>query len=111
MIFHLNHQRPLSGNNFIMCIPSYVKYIVLGVSVGLFIILSVFYTHSTLQLVLAMILAIVQSRINCPKCGNPILKDKNGWYIFTMRTTCRHCGQDTLLCEIEPDEVTQKRLQ
>ncbi len=58
-----------------------------------------------------MIFAIIQSRIRCPKCGNSILKDKNGWYIFTMRTTCRHCGQDTLLCEIEPDEVTQKRLQ
>lgn len=93
-----------------MCIPSYVKYIFLGMAVGLLIILSVFYTHSTLQLVLAMMLAIVQSRITCPKCGNSILKDKNGWYIFTMRTACRHCGQDTLLCEIEPDEVTQKRL-
>lgn len=93
-----------------MCIPSYGKYIVLGVSVGLLIILSVFYTHSTIQLIFAMILAIVQSRINCPKCGNSILKDKNGWYIFTLRTTCRHCGQDTLLCEIEPDEVTSQRL-
>jgi len=93
-----------------MCIPSYVKYVFLGIAVGLFIILSVFYTHSPLQLVLAMMLAIVQSRINCPKCGNPILKDKNGWYIFTLRTTCRHCGQDTLLCDIESDEVTQERL-
>jgi rRNA maturation protein Nop10 len=93
------------------CIPAYARYIILGVMVGLFIILSIFYTQSTLQLGLAMVFAILQSRINCPKCGNPILKDKNGWYIFTMRTTCRHCGQDTMLCEIEPDEVTQKRLQ
>ncbi|WP_309498838.1 hypothetical protein [Sulfurovum sp.] len=93
-----------------MCIPSYGKYIVLGVCVGLLIILSVFYTHSTIQLIFAMILAIIQSRINCPKCGNPLLKDKNGWYIFTLRTTCRHCGQDTLLCEAEPDEVTKQRL-
>ncbi len=93
------------------CIPAYARYIILGVMVGLFIILSIFYTQSTLQLGLAMVFAILQSRINCPKCGKPILKDKNGWYIFTMRTTCRHCGQDTLLCEIEPDEVTQKRLQ
>ena len=93
------------------CIPAYAKYIILGVMVGLFIILSIFYTQSILQMGLAMVFAIIQSRINCPKCGNPILKDKNGWYIFTMRTTCRHCGQDTMLCEIEPDEVTQKRLQ
>ena len=93
------------------CIPAYAKYIILGIMVGLFIILSIFYTQSILQLGLAMVFAILQSRIICPKCGKPILKDKNGWYIFTMRTTCRHCGQDTLLCEIEPDEVTQKRLQ
>lgn len=57
-----------------------------------------------------MVFAIVQSRIICPKCKQSILKDKNGWYIFTMRTTCRHCGQDTLLCEVESDEVTSKRL-
>ena len=93
-----------------MCIPSYAKYMILSVSVGALIIFSVFYTHSTLQLGLAMLLAIIQSRINCPKCANAILKDKNDWYIFTMRTTCRHCGQDTLLCEIEPDEVTNARL-
>ena len=93
------------------CIPAYAKYIILGVLVGLFIILSIFYTQSLLQLGLAMVFAIIQSRVTCPKCGNPILKDKNGWYIFTMRTTCRHCGQDTMLCEVEPDEVTQKRLQ
>lgn len=93
-----------------MCVPSYGKYIILGVCVGLLVVLSVFYTHSTIQLVFAMVLAIVQSRIHCPKCGNPILKDKNGWYIFTLRTICRHCGQDTLLCEVEPDEVTKQRL-
>ena len=92
------------------CIPAYVKYIILGVLVGLFIILSIFYTQSILQMGLAMVFAIMQSRVYCPKCGNSILKDKNGWYIFTVRTTCRHCGQDTMLCDVEPDEVTQKRL-
>lgn len=92
------------------CIPAYVKYILLSVMVGLFVILSIFYTHSTLQLGIAMFFAILQSRVQCPKCGNPILKDKNGWYIFTVRTICRHCGQDTMLCEVEPDEVTAERL-
>lgn len=92
------------------CIPAYAKYIILGVTVGLFIILSIFYTQSLVQMGLAMVFAIMQSRVTCPKCGNSILKDKNGWYIFTMRTTCRHCGQDTMLCDIEPDEITQERL-
>jgi hypothetical protein len=93
-----------------LCIPAYVKYITLGVLVGFFIILSVFYTYNIAQLVLAFILAIAQSRVLCPKCANPILKDKNGWYVFTVRTICRHCGQDTLLCEIEPDNITNMRL-
>jgi len=27
-----------------------------------------------------------------------------------MRSTCRHCGEDTLFYEIEPDEVTSQRI-
>ena len=58
-----------------------------------------------------MVFSIIWSRIRCPKCGESLWKDKNGWYIFTIRTTCRHCGQDTNLCEVEPDEVTRQRLE
>ena len=93
-----------------MCIPSYYKYIFLFLVVGTLVILAVFYER-LFYFVPIFIFSIIWSRIRCPKCGESLLKDKNGWYIFTMRTTCRHCGQDTLLCEIEPDEVTQKRLQ
>ncbi len=93
-----------------MCIPSYVKYISLFLVVGTLVILAVFYDR-LFYFVPMFIFSIIWSRIRCPKCKKPLLKDKNGWYIFTIRTTCRHCGQDTLLCEIEPDEVTQKRLQ
>ena len=92
------------------CIPAYVKYITLAISVGMLVILSVFYAGNLVPMVLAMVFAIMQSRVKCPKCENPLLKDKNGWYIFTMRPTCRHCGQDTLLCEVEDDEVTEGRL-
>lgn len=93
-----------------MCIPSYYKYIFLFLVVGTLVILAVFYDR-LFYFVPMFIFSIIWSRIRCPKCGESLLKDTNGWYIFTMRTTCRHCGQDTLLCEIEPDEVTQKRLQ
>jgi hypothetical protein len=27
-----------------------------------------------------------------------IAKDKNGWYMLTMRPTCRTCGHDTMIC-------------
>ena len=93
-----------------MCIPSSYKYIFLFLVVGTLVILAVFYDR-LFYFVPIFIFSIIWSRIRCPKCGESLLKDKNGWYIFTMRTTCRHCGQDTLLCEIESDEVTQKRLQ
>jgi len=81
----------------------------LSIVIGSLVILSIF-TENLFYALPIMVFAIIQSRISCPKCKQPILKDKNGWYMFTMRTTCRHCGQDTLLCEIEPDEVTTERL-
>jgi len=92
-----------------MCFSSYLKYMFLSIVIGSLVILSIF-TENLFYALPIMVFAIIQSRISCPKCKQPILKDKNGWYMFTMRTTCRHCGQDTLLCEIEPDEVTTERL-
>lgn len=92
-----------------MCIPPYVKYFLVAIAVGTLVILAVFYDR-LFYFIPTFVLAIVWSRIRCIKCAEPILKDKNGWYIFTMRTTCRHCGQDTLLCDVESDEVTSERL-
>ncbi len=92
-----------------MCIPPYVKYMLLSVTVGVLVIFTIFFENFFYALPL-MIFAIMQSRVRCPKCNKAILKDTNGWYIFTMRPTCRHCGQDTMLCEIESDEVTSQRL-
>jgi len=92
-----------------MCIPPYIKYMFLAIIVGTLVILAVFYSR-IFYFVPTLVFAIIWSRIKCNKCGVPMLKDKNGWYIFTMRPTCRHCGQDTLLCEIQSDEVTSSRL-
>jgi len=87
-----------------MCIPAYYKYLFLAIIIGTLVILSVFYDR-VFYMIPALIFAIMWSRVRCNKCSEPILKDKNGWYIFT-----RHCGQDTLLCEVEDDEVTETRL-
>jgi len=87
-----------------------MKYIFLFFIIGSLVILSIF-AENLFYMLPVMVFSIIWSRIGCPKCGKPLLKDKNGWYIFTIRTTCRHCGQDSSLCEIEADEVTQKRLQ
>lgn len=92
-----------------MCIPPYAKYLSLAIAVGTLVILAVFYDR-VYYFIPTFVFAILWSRIRCLKCREPILKDKNGWYIFTMRSTCRHCGQDTLLCEVEADEVTSQRI-
>ena len=80
-----------------MCIPPYIKYMMLAIVVGTLVILAVFYNRP-FYFVPTLVFAIVWSRVKCQKCNNPILKDDRGWYLFTMRPTCRHCGQDTLVC-------------
>ncbi|MDQ7084088.1 MAG: hypothetical protein Q9M36_03785 [Sulfurovum sp.] len=56
-----------------------------------------------------MVFAIIQSKASCPHCKASILKDKNGWYIFTMRPTCRHCGKNTNICVEVMEEVKVKK--
>ena len=80
-----------------MCFSSFLKYMLLSVVVGTLVIFAIFFENLFYFLPL-MVAAIAQSRIGCPSCKEAILKDKNGWYIFTMRSTCRHCGHDTMLC-------------
>ena len=86
-----------------MCIPKYYKYLFLAIIVGTLVILAVFYDR-VFYFIPALIFAVMWSRIRCDKCKTPILKDKRGWYMFTMRTKCRNCGHDTLLCDVKEDE-------
>jgi len=83
-----------------MCLSSFIKYMLLSVVVGTLIIFSIFFENLFYALP-AMVFAIIWSKITCPKCGTPILKDKNGWYLFTVRPTCRTCGHDTMICSEE----------
>ncbi len=93
-----------------MCVPPFVIYITLGLFSALLIIISIFYAHSVSYMAAAFAFAIAQSRIKCPKCKNSILKSPSGWYLFSMRSICRHCGQDTMRCTIEQDDTTQARV-
>jgi len=80
-----------------MCISAFLKYMLLSVTVGTLVIFSIFF-ENLFYLLPIMVFSIIWSRIKCPKCGTPILKDKNGWYMFTVRPTCRTCGYDTMTC-------------
>jgi hypothetical protein len=92
-----------------MCFPRYILYMLLAVIVGMLVILAVFY-HRPFYYIPAFVFAIVWSRVRCIKCEQSLLKDSSGLYLFRMRSICRHCGQDAMLCDVEPDEVTQARL-
>jgi len=81
-----------------MCVSSFVKYMLLSVVVGTLVIFAIFF-ENVYYFIPAMVAAIMQSRISCEKCNTPILKDKNDWYIFTVRSKCRTCGHDTMLCD------------
>jgi hypothetical protein len=80
----------------------------LSIVIGLLIILSIF-AENLFYLLPIMVFAIIQSRLSCPHCKVPILKDKNNWYIFTMRTTCRHCGENTNICVEVVKEVKEQK--
>jgi ribosomal protein S27E len=81
-----------------MCVSPFIKYMLLSVVVGTLVIFAIFF-ENLFYAIPMMIFAIIQSRVKCPKCGTPILKDTNGWYLFTVRSTCRTCGHDTMLCD------------
>jgi len=80
----------------------------LAVVVGALIILSIF-AENLFYLLPIMVFSIIQSRMRCPHCENPLLKDKNGWYIFTMRSTCRKCGKNTNECISPKEEIVAKK--
>ena len=80
-----------------MCFSSFLKYMLLSVTVGTLVIFSIFFENLFYALP-ALIAAIFQSKVTCSKCDTSILKDKNGFYIFTVRPTCRTCGHDTMIC-------------
>ena len=80
----------------------------LSIVIGALIILSIF-AENLFYLLPIMVFSIIQSRLSCPHCHAPILKDKNNWYVFTMRTTCRHCGKNTNTCVEVVAEVKKEK--
>ena len=87
-----------------MCIPAYLKYLSISI-ISLIVIFA--YTQ---YWYLVFIFGFIDFFIKCPKCHKPVIETKNGgvsplrWYI------CDQCGQNLLKCEVEPDEVTNKRI-
>ena len=82
-----------------MCIPPFIPYVTLGIVSGYFVILAIFYSEHWSHFAAAVIAGIIQSRIKCPNCKKPILQAPNGWYLFTVRPKCRHCGYNTMQCK------------
>ena len=74
-----------------------------------FFILTIFFDSRFFIIILLSVIA--DFYIRCPKCNHVVGLSKNGYVTFSYFTsTCKKCGQDLKKCEIEPDEITNKRL-
>ena len=97
-----------------MCISAFKKYYL-----RLFAILLLGYLffnpnfdiNTGLLIIIFILVGILGVFIKCPKCGQIIGSTKNGMPYIPLKHTCRHCGQNTNVCKVEEDSVTDKRLQ
>ena len=93
----------------INCISSYKRFILITIFRLVFFLLAIFFDSRFLIIILLSVIADLY--IRCPKCNHLVGLSKNGYVTFDYFTSvCKKCGQDLKRCEIEPDEITDKRL-
>ena len=91
------------------CISIYKKFIFITIFRLGFFLLSIFVDSRFFIIILLSAIADFYTR--CPKCNHMIGLSKNGYITFNYFTNiCKKCGQDLNKCEIEPNEITNKRL-
>ena len=97
-----------------MCISAFKKYyfrLMTILLLGYLFFNPNFYIHTGLLIIIFILVGILGVFIKCPKCGQIIGSTKNGLPYIPLKHTCRHCGQNTNVCKVEEDSVTNKRLQ
>jgi len=66
--------------------------------------------NTVVLIILFILIGILGVFIKCPKCGQIIGSTKKGLPYIPLKHTCPHCGQNTNVCKVEEDSVTDKRL-
>ena len=91
------------------CFPSYFKYFILRV-IGFIIFLAIIISENYFLILLLLITTFLETKVHCPKCKHTVGRSKNNIIMIISDEICKKCGQDLKRCEIEPDEITDKRL-
>ena len=97
-----------------MCISSFKKYylrLITILALGYLFFNPNFDISTGVLIIIFILVGILGVFIKCPKCGQIIGSTKNGLPYIPLKHTCRHCGQNTNVCKVEEDSVTDKRLQ
>ena len=91
------------------CFPPYFKYFILrGISVIIF--LAIIASENYFLILLILITTFLGTKIHCPKCNHTVGHSKNDIIMIISDEICKKCGQNLEICEIESDEITDKRL-
>ena len=97
-----------------MCISSFKKYYLRLIAIlllGYLFFNPGLHINTVLLIALFILVGILGAFIKCPKCGQIIGSTKNGMPYIPFKHTCRHCGQNTDICKVEEDKVTNRRLE
>jgi len=97
-----------------MCISAFKKYYLRLMTIlllGYLFFNPKFDINTGLLIIIFILVGILGVFIKCPKCGQIIGSTKKGLPYIPLKHTCRHCGQNTNVCKVEEDSVTDKRLQ
>ena len=91
------------------CFPPYFKYFILQV-IGFVVFFAIIATENYFLILLILITTFLGTKIHCPKCQHTVGRSKNDFIMIFSDEICKKCGQDLKKCEIESDEITNKRL-
>jgi len=93
----------------INCVSIYKKFILLSIFRLVFFLLTIFFDRRFFIIIL--ISGIADLYLRCPKCNHVVGLSKNGYITFSyFGSMCKKCGQDLKKCEIEHDEIIDRRL-
>jgi len=91
------------------CTSVYGKFILVR-SVGfLFFFLAIIIDGRFI--ILAFLASFFESLLRCPKCNHIVGRSKNDYIMIFLDNICKKCGQDLENCEVEPDDITNGRLE
>jgi len=81
------------------------------INIFLFIFFFFSIIFSSKFIFIVLLLSIINLYVECPKCRHTVGLSKNGYITFShFKSFCQKCGQDLKKCNIESDDIINKRI-